>query len=89
MRVPAVEILQMNPTVRQLLETGRDNELGDVIRSHEADGMRSFTRSLFELIEKDLIDPKVAYIVAPNAEELKMMLKGISQSQRGLIGRQR
>ena len=89
MRVPAVEILQMNPTVRQLLETGRDNELGDVIRSHEADGMRSFTRSLFELIEKDLIDPKVAYTVAPNAEELKMMLKGISQSQRGLIGRQR
>ena len=89
MRVPAVEILQMNPTVRQLLEAGRDNELGDVIRSNEEDGMRSFTRSLFELIEKDLIDPKVAYTVAPNAEELKMMLKGISQSQRGLVGRQR
>ena len=88
MHVPAVEVLQMNPTVRQLLETGRENELDEVIHSHETDGMRSFTRSLFELIEGDLIDPKVAYAVAPNPEELKMMLKGILQSQRGLIGRQ-
>ncbi|MBN1553421.1 MAG: PilT/PilU family type 4a pilus ATPase [Phycisphaerae bacterium] len=86
-RVPAVEILQMNPTVRNLLENGRDNELGDVIRSHEDQGMCSFTRSLYELIEKDMIDPKVAYTVAPNPEDLKMMIKGISQSQRGLVGR--
>lgn len=86
-RVPAVEILQMNPTVRNLLENGRDSELGDVIRSHEDQGMCSFTRSLYELIEKDMIDPKVAYAVAPNPEDLKMMMKGISQSQRGLVGR--
>jgi len=86
-RVPAVEILQMNPTVRNLLENGRDNELGDVIRSHEDQGMCSFTRSLYELIDKDMIDPKVAYTVAPNPEDLKMMIKGISQSQRGLVGR--
>lgn len=86
-RVPAVEIMQMNPTVRNLLENGRDNELGDVIRSNEDQGMCSFTRSLYELIEKDMIDPKVAYTVAPNPEDLKMMIKGISQSQRGLVGR--
>jgi twitching motility protein PilT len=73
--------------VRNLLENGRDNELGDVIRSHEDQGMCSFTRSLYELIEKDMIDPKVAYTVAPNPEDLKMMIKGISQSQRGLVGR--
>jgi twitching motility protein PilT len=86
-RVPAVEILTMNPTVRQLLESGRDNELADVIRSHEDQGMQSFTRSLYELIQNDLVDPKIAYAAAPNAEDLKMMIKGISQSQRGLVGR--
>ncbi len=88
-RVPVIEILRMNPTVRQMLEDGRETELGDVIRSHEGDGMRSFTRSLYELIHNDMIDPKVAYANAPNAEDLKMMLKGITQSQAGLIGRQR
>ena len=85
-RVPAVEILRNTPVVRDLLEKGRDGELGDVIRSNEKDGMRSFTKSLHELIETNLIEPKVAYEVAPNAEELKMMLKGINQSRGGLLG---
>jgi hypothetical protein len=40
------------------------------------------------LIQKDLIDPKIAYEVAPNVEELKMILKGIKQSRTGLVGRQ-
>jgi twitching motility protein PilT len=87
-RVPAVEIMLANPVVRNLIEHGRDAELGDVIRSHEQDGMQSFTKSLYDLIQKDLIDPKIAYEVAPNVEELKMILKGIKQSRTGLVGRQ-
>lgn len=86
-RVPAVEILRMNPSVRQLLEAGRDNELADVIGSNEEDGMQTFSQSLYELIEKDMVDPKVAYSVAPNPEELKMRMKGIKQSQTGLVSR--
>lgn len=87
-RVPAVEILRMNPTVRQLLESGRDNELADVIGSNEDEGMQTFSQSLYELIENDMIDPKVAYAVAPNPEELKMRMKGIKQSQAGLVSRE-
>jgi twitching motility protein PilT len=86
-RVPAAEILLMNPSVRQLIEGGRDAELIDVIRSNEQDGMLSFTTSLLGLIEEDLIDPKVAYEVAPNVDELKMRMKGISAGQGGLLGR--
>ena len=33
------------------------------------------------------IDPKVAYEIAPSAEELKMLIKGISSGQAGLISR--
>ncbi|MBS3820744.1 MAG: PilT/PilU family type 4a pilus ATPase [Planctomycetes bacterium] len=87
-RVPAVEILLSTATVRGLLEDGRDADLADVIRSGEGDGMQCFSRSLFDLIEKDLIDPKAAYSVAPNAEELRMMMKGISQAKTGLVNRQ-
>jgi twitching motility protein PilT len=86
-RVPAVEILRTNATVRDMISKGRTAELSDVIRSHEKDNMQSFTKSLYDLIHRDMIDPKTAYAVAPNAEELKMALKGITQSQRGLVGR--
>jgi len=86
-RIPAVEILLRNPSVRQLIAECREDELADVIRSHETDGMLSFTHSLLELINRDLIDPKVAYEVAPNVDELKMLMKGISADRSGLLGR--
>jgi len=85
-RIPAVEILITNPSVRQLIREGRDGELSDVIRSQEQEGMRTFTRSLLELIQKDYVDPKVAYEIAPNVDELKMLMKGISASRTGLLG---
>jgi twitching motility protein PilT len=84
-RIPAVEIMIMNPSVRQLLQEGRDAELADVIRAHEREGMQSFTSSLRTLIEKEMIDPKVAYDAAPNVDELKMLLKGISAGRAGLM----
>jgi twitching motility protein PilT len=86
-RVPAVEILLNNAVVRQLIEEERDGELPDVIRSNERDGMQSFTRSLLNLIETNYVDPRVAYEVAPNVDELKMMMKGISAGRSGLLSR--
>jgi twitching motility protein PilT len=86
-RVPAVEVLLTNPTVRQLIEDGRDPELMDVIRSAETQGMQSFTKSLLKLIQDEYIEPKIAYEVAPNVDELKMLMKGISTGQGGLLGR--
>jgi len=85
--VPALEVLLMNPSVRQLIEEERDEELPDLIKAHEKSGMRSLTRSLLELIEKDYIDPRAAYEVAPNVDELKMVMKGISSDRSGLMGR--
>ena len=86
-RVPSLEILLMNPSVRQLIEEGRDAEITDVIRSNEQSGMQTFTKSLLDLIESEMIDPRIAYEVAPNPDELKMRLKGISTGHSGLLGR--
>ena len=83
-RVPAVEILLANPIVRQMIAENRDGEISDAIASHERDGMRGFTTSLLHLIENAFVDPKVAYAAAPNVDELKMRLKGISASRAGL-----
>jgi twitching motility protein PilT len=86
-RVPAVEVMLASPVVRQFIEEAREQELADVIRSHESEGMQSFTKSLLELIESEYIDPRVGYEVAPNPDELKMRLKGITAGHSGLIGR--
>ena len=85
--IPATEVLLVNPSIRKCIEESRDAEINDVIRGSEADGMHSFTRSLLALIEADLIDPKIAYENAPNVDELKMLMKGISSSRAGLLGR--
>jgi len=86
-RVPAVEIMLATPIVRQYIEEGRDQELVEIVRSSERDGMQTFTRSLLKLIETEYVDPRVAYEAAPNPDELKMMLKGISSGQGGIVGR--
>ena len=76
-RVPAVDVLLNNPSVRQYILESREAELGKVIKARSGDGMISFTQSLLGLIETELIDPKVGLEAAPNADELKMLMKGI------------
>ena len=85
-RVPAVEVMRTNPTVRDLLSKNEVAKLKDLVSASQGDGMISFTKSIYDLIEKDMIEPKVGLEATPNQEELQMMMKGISQSRRGLIG---
>ncbi len=86
-RVPAVEILLNNPAARQMIEEGRESELVEVIRSAEHEGMQEFNGSLLSLIEKDFVDPNAAYEASHNPDELKMLMKGISASRTGRMGR--
>ena len=77
-RVPTVDVMLNNPSVRQYIMEERDPELQEIIKTHEADGMISFTKSLLSLIEAELIEPKVGFEAAPNVDELKMLMKGIT-----------
>jgi len=84
-RVPAVEVMTMNPTVRKLILDEEDSKLPDAIRIGVADGMQDFTVSLKKLVDADLIDRATALEVAPNVEALKMALKGIDVTQPGIL----
>jgi twitching motility protein PilT len=84
-RVPTVEIMTFNSTIRKMLLEEKDEKLGDVIRMCEKEGMQDFTMSLKSLVDKDLIDRATAFEVAPNVEALKMALKGIAVSQPGIL----
>lgn len=85
--VPAVEILTANPAARKYIQDGKEGELADVIRSEEREGMQTFSMSLLELIEKDYVAPDAAYEAAPNPEELKMLVRGITSGHIGRPGR--
>ncbi len=77
-RIPAVEILISNASARKLISDGREGDLPGVIRTSQQEGMQDLTYNLCELIKDGSIDPKDAFKYAPNKEELKMALKGIT-----------
>ncbi len=84
-RVPTVEIMTFNPTVRKLIMDARDESLSDAIRIGAPEGMQDFTMSLKGLVEADYIDRATAFEVAPNPEALKMALKGIEVKEPGIL----
>jgi len=76
-RVPIVEIMNFNPTVRKLVLEGEDEKLAAAIRIGKEEGMQLFNDSLYSFLMRDFISRPAAYEISPNVEELKMMIKGI------------
>jgi len=85
-RVPSVEVMTFNPTIKKLILEEQDSKLGDAIRIGKEDGMQDFTMSLKQLVDDGLIDRETALEVAPNVDALKMALKGIAVKTSGLLG---
>jgi len=84
-RIPAVEILIANASVKKLISEGREADLSSVIRSSQQEGMQDLTYNLCELVNDGSVDPKEAYKQAPNTEELKMALTGIRTTASGIL----
>ncbi len=84
-RIPAVEILLVNPETKKLIAEGREADLPTLIRSCKEEGMQDFTDNLCKLIKNGSIEPKEAYKYAPNVDELKMALKGIRADTTGIL----
>ena len=76
-RVPIVEIMNFNTTVRKLILEEDDGKLVDAIRIGKDEGMQLFNESLYNFIEDEFISRAAAFEVSGSVEELKMMLKGI------------
>jgi twitching motility protein PilT len=84
-RVPLVEIMRMNPTVRKLILTEEDIKLGQAIRLGKEEGMVDFTESLRRLVVDEKVERATAFEVAPNPEALRMALKGITLPESGIL----
>ena len=88
-RVPATEVLLANSTVRDKIRHEEDEDIPAIIASCYEEGMRSFTKSLAELVEKEKIHYDTAMEHAPNRDALQSEIKGIKTSAQSLVGRVR
>ena len=86
---PATEVLLMNPSVREAIREGRDDDLPAILNGSKAEGMRSFTDSLAELVESEAVGKSVAMDYAPNREALESRLKGVEVKAASMVGRVR
>ena len=85
-RVPAVELMLVNPMIKKLIFEGEDNKIPDVIRSCRQEGMQDLNQSLMDLVFRGLITEQTALESSPNPEQLAMNLKGITLgSDRGAL----
>ncbi|MDR2115283.1 MAG: PilT/PilU family type 4a pilus ATPase [Planctomycetaceae bacterium] len=84
-RVPTIEVMIFNATVRKLILEEKDSKLSDAIRIGVLEGMQDFTMSLKDLVMMKKIDRATAFEVAPNVESLKMALKGIEVKEPGIL----
>jgi twitching motility protein PilT len=85
--VPATEVLISNPSVKEKIRDAKDNDLPAIVNASTADGMRSFTYSLTQLIEDDMVTMQTALEYAPNREALKSRIKGVDVRESTLVNR--
>jgi twitching motility protein PilT len=84
-RIPTLEVMLVNPIVKDLIIKEKDKQIGDAIRICTQEGMVEFNDHLRQLVLAGEIDRAVALEVAPNPEALKMALKGIKVMQAGFV----
>src|SRR5438093_59481 len=63
-RVPLVEVMRMNPTVKKLILNEEDLKLAQAIRLGKEEGMVEFTESLRQLVVAEKIERATAFEVA-------------------------
>lgn len=84
-RVPIVEIMILNGTIRKLILEEQDEKLPAAMRIGKAEGMQQFNDSLYHFVTKEFVSRAAAFEISPNVEELKMMLKGINVKSSGIL----
>jgi twitching motility protein PilT len=85
--VPATEVLLTNSTVKEKIRNAEDGDLPAIIATSASDGMRSFTHSLAELVESEMVSLQIALESAPNREALRSRLKGVEVKAATLVGK--
>ena len=74
-RIPACEIMFVNPAIRNLIRDQKTYQIDLVIETSLLEGMITLNRSLAILVRANEITQERAFEFSPNPEELKNLLK--------------
>ncbi|QDU85735.1 Twitching mobility protein [Planctomycetes bacterium Pla163] len=81
--VPAIELMQATPYVRELIAEGRIADLANAVEQGSEDGMLSFNGSLLRLIEAGMVEIGAAMAASDKPDELMLALRGFQSRGRG------
>lgn len=74
-RVPATEIMLMNPAIRNLIREKKIYQIDLVIETNMQEGMMSLNRSLVNLVKRKEISLEEAEVHSLNPSELRLLLE--------------
>jgi twitching motility protein PilT len=83
--VPAVEIMYITPIIKKLILEGEDMKVAEALSKDNDSGSENYNRVLSRLYKEKKISMETALQSAPNPEELRMMMRGISISDGGIV----
>ncbi|HQP09973.1 MAG TPA: PilT/PilU family type 4a pilus ATPase [Candidatus Omnitrophota bacterium] len=78
-RIPAFETMVVTPTISRLIRENRIREIQPFIDEGELFGMKSFKRSLVELVTSGLVEEHDARLYADSKDEFDLELKGLKR----------
>ncbi|MDP2741598.1 MAG: PilT/PilU family type 4a pilus ATPase [bacterium] len=76
-RVPAIEIMIVNPAIRNLIRERKIYQIDLVIETSLQDGMVTLNRSLANLVKNKEVSLENAELYSPNPAELRILLEKI------------
>jgi len=84
-QLPVVEVMYITPIIRKMILEGEDQKVADALNKDTDSGNESFNRALARLYREKRLTMEAALAAAPNAEELRMSMRGISISDGGIV----
>jgi twitching motility protein PilT len=76
-RVAAMEFLLVNVAVANLIREGKTYQITSVMKTNKGKGMQTLNEALFQLVQKDRVEPEFAYAAATDPAELRDRLAQI------------
>ena len=83
--VPALELMFITPIVKKCILEAEDNRIAEALNRDNDSGSMSYNKVLTQLHREQKITMQTALDAAPNPEELRMALRGITISDGGIV----
>jgi twitching motility protein PilT len=82
---PVVETMFISPLMKKLIQEGEFAKVAEALAKDRENGCETFAQALNRLYKDKKLAMDTALAAAPNPEELRMMMRGITISDGGIV----